>query len=359
MKIMMKKTGDENWTPIDSRDYKLEKEWQDMIVENPSLIPVVDICQGSTALVLAIDQYWIPTAGQSDILAFSANGDIAIIECKHSYNPESRREVVAQILEYAAGLWGQTYETIDDRIRATMGQSLADMMLRRMQDEDWDEEAFRSGVRRTLEAGSFILVVAVDRTNDQLNSIIRFINGCSKPAFSLCAFEIELFQADDVEILVPHLYGQPEISAKPVVWSVDEFLASVKNDLSDHDEAVIRELLEFSESKADRNYHGSGKAGPTSFTFQANYKGQFFPIFAVQNSGYLQIRFDRMSVSLPEHAVRTLHRSLAAIPAFKSLSNDYTKQANIKVSEAFPQDSDSMRLFSEAILSMQDSLRSE
>jgi len=57
MKIMMKKTGDENWTPIDSRDYKLEKEWQDMIVENPSLIPIVDICQGSTALVLAIDPH--------------------------------------------------------------------------------------------------------------------------------------------------------------------------------------------------------------------------------------------------------------------------------------------------------------
>jgi hypothetical protein len=72
---------------------------------------------------------------------------------------------------------------------------------------EWDEENFRNGITQSLESGSFILIIVVDEINEELRRIIRYINECSESAFSLHALEMNRFQADKTEVLVPHLYG--------------------------------------------------------------------------------------------------------------------------------------------------------
>ncbi len=49
-------------------------------------------------------------AGNADVVVVDAEGQIAIVECKRASNPESRRWVIGQVFEYAAGLWKLDYE---------------------------------------------------------------------------------------------------------------------------------------------------------------------------------------------------------------------------------------------------------
>jgi hypothetical protein len=114
-------------------------------------------------------------AGKADLIVVDAKGQIAIVECKRASNPESRRYVIGQVFEYAAGLWKCDYEDFK--------HILARRALRTKPFEDvarWDEETFRTAVSQTLKTGDFRLFIAVDemteRLEKRLNRTVTLLN---------------------------------------------------------------------------------------------------------------------------------------------------------------------------------------
>jgi len=55
---------------------------------------------------------------------------------------------------------------------------------------EWDRTGFEDGIAQSLANGSFILIIVVDEINEELRRIIRYVNECSKSAFSLHALEV-------------------------------------------------------------------------------------------------------------------------------------------------------------------------
>lgn len=145
--------------------------------------------------------------GNIDLLVFTARGDIAIVECKLASYPEIKRKVIGQVLEYGAQLWEMSYEEVDKRIRSPNGVSLADQVKQASNETGWDEEAFRSTVSDSLASGNFILIIVVDRIDEDLARILKFINACGKPNFEFAALEMRRFQAENAEMLVPRVLG--------------------------------------------------------------------------------------------------------------------------------------------------------
>jgi len=224
MRILIRNKKTREWKFAESIGAKAEAELQKLPAESPSLIPVGEIREGVSPLVSAICEFGLPGSGNTDILAFSANGDISIIECKLATNPESKRKVMGQILEYAAYLWEMSYDEVNRRIRNLKEKDLSDLIQEAVAG-GWDEENFRNGVKQSLESGSFILIIVVDEINEDLRRTIRYVNECSESAFSLHALEMRRFQTDSAEILIPHLYGA---SSKPPPpnrkqWTKEEF----------------------------------------------------------------------------------------------------------------------------------------
>ena len=87
---------------------KIQEDWfRDAIYANPEL--VIGPCrQGG---IVPDHEQWMPwatefrvDAGPVDILLLASSGRVAIVETKLSYNAQGRREVVAQILDYALAL---------------------------------------------------------------------------------------------------------------------------------------------------------------------------------------------------------------------------------------------------------------
>ena len=95
MKILLRNGKSEEWNMVESAKYQDESELQKLLAETPSLISIDDVRPGAGALVTAVCEFPLDI-GYVDLVAFSTQGDMAIIECKLADNPEIKRRVIGQ-----------------------------------------------------------------------------------------------------------------------------------------------------------------------------------------------------------------------------------------------------------------------
>jgi hypothetical protein len=86
-----------------------EAELHDVLTRYPELIPADDLGFGRTVVV---GREPALTAGYADLVLLDEHGRLAIVEVKKAGNPDVRR-VVAQLLDYAAALWGLSVEEFE------------------------------------------------------------------------------------------------------------------------------------------------------------------------------------------------------------------------------------------------------
>jgi hypothetical protein len=103
---------------VAAKELGLQESWfRDAIFSEPEL--VIGACR--TGGRVEADEVWLPWrtevnfgAGPIDVLLVSSHGRIGIVETKLSYNPQKRREVVAQVLDYALSLQDVDREDLPD-----------------------------------------------------------------------------------------------------------------------------------------------------------------------------------------------------------------------------------------------------
>lgn len=98
MRILIRGNSNKGWKLAESVKAKAESELQKLI-ESPSLVDVSEIRGGTSPLIFSIGEFGLPGSGYSDIIGFTPEGNIAIIECKLATNQEIKRKVIGQILE--------------------------------------------------------------------------------------------------------------------------------------------------------------------------------------------------------------------------------------------------------------------
>jgi len=337
MKILVRNNEAKRWEPADLVRARAEVELQNLLIESPFLIPIEEIREDVSPLVFAVGEFGLPGSGNTDILAFSADGDIAVVECKLAANPESRRKVIGQILEYASFLWGMSYREVNSRIQRLKGKPLPDLIEEAVAGE-WDRTGFEDGITQSLANGSFILIIVVDEINEELRRIIRYVNECSKSAFSLHALEVHRFKAGGTEILVPQLYG---LSAKPTTrgerrkkWTREEFFEVLRENVEPDIVTIVEDLYEWAEDTADRVWFGTG-AETGSFTFHYLREGKTISVFTIFTNGKLQLNYGWLSKQISTDVLEQFHHRISEIPTFKRIPADFSKWPNLQIVDAF------------------------
>ena len=162
-----------------------------------SLDPIIPLCRelplrGSTSTVFL------------DILAVRASGRPVLIECKLWKNPQSRREVIGQILEYGALLQGQSYSDVDAQVRATVKNT--DITIwqeaKRQCDSTIDEARFVDHFTNCLLDGSFDLILAGDGIRSDVKSVVTFLERRQSQINSLHLLEVTVFGSDEERLVV-------------------------------------------------------------------------------------------------------------------------------------------------------------
>jgi hypothetical protein len=197
-------------THLTQRSYKLisaheadfKEEWlQRAIAENPELV----LAPCRAACLISEDEVWkfwgrevhVDEVGDIDVLLVSDSGRVAIVETKLAYNPEARREVLAQVLDYAVHL---PLCPVNDLPAIPSGEGGTPFV---------DKEV----VSDKLREGDYLLIIAGDRLDGRAVKLSASLLGRHLVrGWDLALVEVAVFQREpDPErqehLLVPHLRG--------------------------------------------------------------------------------------------------------------------------------------------------------
>lgn len=152
-----------------------DERWlQAQLFEHPELIPLKLIDPGSGLVMSVCRELPLPKETGSvfvDLLAVTVTGRLVLVECKLWRNPQARREVIGQILEYASLLRRWSYADLTARLKTALGWSGANPLFDhvRLRAPAVREPAFVDAVHRSLQVGDFDLIIAGDGIRSDLH----------------------------------------------------------------------------------------------------------------------------------------------------------------------------------------------
>lgn len=216
-----------------------EKWLQELLFVHPELIPLERIESGSAgnagAVVPLCRELTLSRDGGLvflDLLCVTRNGRLMLIECKLWRNPQARREVVAQILEYAALLKGWSFGDLTARLKQQRKWH-GDNPIYAHALKTWpdlDEARFVDAVSRSLASGDFHLVIAGDGIRSDVEALTSHINGSNMGSGRLSLIEIQLWRSDNGDtIVVPWVPTRTEVIESRVIVAEDGRTLAVKD----------------------------------------------------------------------------------------------------------------------------------
>lgn len=174
--------------PLQRSEFLKEKQLDKYIETYPELLAgALGSEDAELRFTLVETQATIDEAGSNvsgrwaaDALFLDQNGVLTIVEDKLSTNPEIRRKIVGQMIEYAANLLETlTPDSLQQRLDKTHGDMhLALEKLLDLSDDSDDDlvDALWVNVDRNLQAGMVRMVFVADHLPSELRRIIEFLN---------------------------------------------------------------------------------------------------------------------------------------------------------------------------------------
>jgi hypothetical protein len=203
-----------------------EDDLQALLFAHPDALPISDIDSSFSGLVPICREMSTP-AGPIDVLYCTPSGRIAIVEAKLWRNPEARRKVIGQILDYAKELSRWNYEQLDAAVRRARRTSaderdvlgLADVV--RAHATEFDEARFVDSVARSLRRGDLLLLIVGDGIREGVGAITEFLEGHGTLHFTFGLVEFAIHGLPDGGRLIqPRVLARSAIIRRTVI-SVD------------------------------------------------------------------------------------------------------------------------------------------
>jgi len=209
--------------PMSETAYVTEDVLQDLLARYPDLLPGDQIDpENPPRWLLVSREMGVPGDEDEsdrwslDHLFLDQDGVPTFVECKRATDTRSRREVVAQMLDYAAN--GVEYWGID-RVRQAAaetaqgrGKTLDDVIARLLGDDGANVEAYWKAVETNLHGRRARLLFVMDDIPRELRRLVEFLNE-EMTNVEVLAVEIKQFQREDSrgqKALVPRVVGFTE-----------------------------------------------------------------------------------------------------------------------------------------------------
>lgn len=345
---------DENTlVPMQAASFASEDDFQRLLADFPALLAGDQMDRDNPRRFLLISReqgIGLEEGGSArwslDHLFLDQEGIPTLVEVKRGTDSRIRREVVGQMLDYAANCivyW--PVEELRARFEARCGEDGEDPAeaFGNFLGPEQDVDAFWAQVRTNLQAGKVRMLFVADRIPTELRRIVEFLNGQMQPA-EVLAVEIRQYEGQGLKTLVPVVIGQTEeaVQKKGVagsamgrderLWDQEAILAELvqKGFAPDVIESA-RQICDWARGHSDKLYFNTspdwGKMGP-NFGQGAD---EFHP-FLVLTDGTVRIYFQYMlkrAVVGDESVRRELLRRLNEIEGVALPEESLTRRPGI------------------------------
>ncbi len=180
----------------------LQEGWlQELIRKNPEVLPVAEI-EPAFAPPVPVGIEVETSVGPIDNMFLSPQGYLTIVETKLWRNPEARREVVGQIIDYAKEVSHWTFDDLENRVRGYNQQyrgsdkGLIDTLRLAEDVEETEEQFIIDAVSRNLKQGRFLLLIVGDGIRESVEEIVDFLQQNPQLLFTLALVELQVHELD-------------------------------------------------------------------------------------------------------------------------------------------------------------------
>lgn len=199
-----------------------DEAWlQNLVHQNASCLPISEI-EPSLGVFFPICREMLTPRGAVDNLLMTGAGDIAIVETKLYRNPQARREVLAQILDYATALFAMDYTNFEKCVLSgefSPSQKPKSLYEALPEGEKLEEKQFIDSVARNLRLGRAILIIAGDGIRSEAEQLLAGMQTHARFGFTLALVELAVFKMPNTPqfIVQPRILAKTEIVQRTVV----------------------------------------------------------------------------------------------------------------------------------------------
>ncbi|MCI0490631.1 MAG: hypothetical protein L0229_28905 [Blastocatellia bacterium] len=302
--------GDGRLVEMTEKSYDSEDLLQGLLAQYPNLLAGDQIDSNSPRQWLLVSrEAALPSEEDGarrwsvDHLFLDQDAIPTLVEVKRSSDTRIRREVVGQMLDYAAN--AVVYWPIE-KIRAQFesnceGQGRSpEQILEEFLGPDADQEAFWQKAKTNLQAGKVRMLFVADVIPAELRRIVEFLNEQMDPA-EVLAVEIKQYVGPGATTLVPRVIGQTaeaqqkkSSGAREVrQWDEDSFLQELEARQGTDEVQVARKILDWAKGLMPEIFWGKGKRSG-SFVPGFTHKGIWRQAIGVWTYGVIEIQFQYM-----------------------------------------------------------------
>ena len=316
--------------PMAEAAYDSEDLLQRLLAEYPSLLAGEQIDTATPRRWLLVSrEAGVPsregggTQWSLDHLFLDQDAIPTLVEVKRSSDTRIRREVVGQMLDYAANAvvyW--PIEKIRTQFEAThQGENLdPEQVLAEFLGADSDPKEFWQQIKANLQAGRIRMVFVADEIPSELRRVVEFLNSQMDPA-EVLAVEIKQYLGQGMKTLVPRVIGQTleaEQKKRPEgrQWDEASFFQDLESRCGSNQAGAARKILDWAKANNLRISWGKGSKDG-SFYPMVDHGGVSQSTVSVWTYGRVGTQFGTMKSRPPfddEGRRKELLRRLNEIP---------------------------------------------
>jgi hypothetical protein len=286
------------------QDYDSESLLQSLLAEYPKLLAGGQIDSTSPRRWLLIKrEMGVPDEEDGggrwsvDHLFLDQDAIPTLVEVKRGTDPRIRREVVGQMLDYAANavacLRAETIKAEFENSCKGAEESLAQFL-----GEDADPSGFWQRVETNLRAGKIRMLFVADLVPPELRRIVEFLNEQMEQA-EVLAVEIKQYVGEGMTTIVPRVIGQtakagsaksPGGARLSTEWNKEKFFVDLSGRLGEPDVGAVQRLFDACVENGGQVSWGTGAKGSANFAWPTICPQS---VLSVWTDGYVQLRFIR------------------------------------------------------------------
>lgn len=267
---------DDSLVTVDESPFENEDVFQALLARHPGLLSGHQVRPEKTIRWLLVSrEVGVPDSGEGcarwslDHLYLDQDGVPTLVEVKRSSDTRIRREVVGQMLDYAANAivyWPPNEIQHQFELRCEEEGIDPDAeLVQFLIDSDLEANEFWDRVKTNLQARKIRMLFVTEAMPRELKRIIEFLNEQMDPA-EVLGLELRHHSGGGARVLVPQVVGRTETAASrkgnearpPKHWNRERILEATNEKRGSFIRDQLDELLTATEPLADQLEYGKG-----------------------------------------------------------------------------------------------------
>jgi hypothetical protein len=341
--------GEDSLVPMESASFAKEDDFQRLLSRFPELLVGDQVNPQNPRRWLLIRREVPISTGEVgasqwsiDHVFLDQDGIPTLVEIKRQSDSRIRREVVGQMLDYAANcLTYWSVDTLKSGLKRTCDESgqPVEAVLSELIGMGTDVEEFWQLVKTNLQAKRIRMLFVADFIPLELRRIVEFLNEQMDPA-EVLAIELRQFESKNLKVMVPTVYGQTQEAATKRGgvsrrWDDVSLFDKLKGRVDAKEFQIAREIFEWMRKGGARDViFGTGKENGSVYPIFKPNGVSINPLY-LSTDGKLWVQFaalENKPVFGPIESRRALMQRLNALNAVDFTDADLSKYKSIPLS---------------------------